>query len=309
MRGFLLAAAATMAVASPALARDGAGYFGIEGGILVPRDTNYFVNSTRVQTVPTGGGLLGQTVTTSSNTFGSGFISDYKKGVDLDVIAGYDFGLIRIEGELGYKRARLRDLTASPTLVAAINTAPISGATASSFDFGSRLTVMSAMLNGLVDFSIAPDVSIYGGGGVGYARVKTFGDRDNALAWQLIGGISTAISPNVDLGLKYRYFETRKLRFDSGGRFTGTGGSTSVSTFSNEAKFRSHSALVSLIFNFGAAAPPPPPPVEAAPPPPPPPPPPATQTCADGSVIEAASECPPPPAPPPPPPPAAGERG
>ena len=38
MRKYLLAAAAAVAVATPAAARDGSGYFGIEGGILFPKD-------------------------------------------------------------------------------------------------------------------------------------------------------------------------------------------------------------------------------------------------------------------------------
>jgi hypothetical protein len=59
----------------------------------------------------------------------------------------------------------------------------------------------------------------------------------------------------------------------------------------DEQKFRSHSLLASLIFNFGAPAP-------VAP---------TTQTCADGSVILATDICP---APPPPPMPApTPERG
>ena len=47
----------------------------------------------------------------------------------------------------------------------------------------------------------------------------------DAWAWQLIAGIRAAISPNIDLGLKYRYFNTAKLNFrDSDGvdEFTST---------------------------------------------------------------------------------------
>ena len=304
--GFVAAAAA---VASPAFARDGAPYVGLEGGILFPRVTNYRVNDLRVQSVPTGGGLTGQTVTTTNTSYGNGFVADYKKGVDVDAIAGYDFGPFRLEGELGYKRTRNKNFAASPTLLAATNTPPFSGLASSSFNFGDRTRVMSAMLNGLIDYEIAPAVRVYGGGGAGRARVKTLTQRDNAWAYQLIAGISTAISPNIDLGLKYRYFQTARLHFSNGAVFTDpTTGATSTSTFAETGKFRSHSLLASLVFNFGsAAAPPPPPMVEAAPPPPPPPP--ATQTCSDGSVIEATSTCPMPPPPPPPPPPARGERG
>ena len=38
MRKYLFAAAAVAAIASPAAARDGSGYVGIEGGILFPKD-------------------------------------------------------------------------------------------------------------------------------------------------------------------------------------------------------------------------------------------------------------------------------
>jgi opacity protein-like surface antigen len=304
MRTFFVVAAATVALASPASARGPGPYVGLEGGILFPRDLNYQVDSVRVQTVPTGSGLLGQTVTTTSMTFGSGFSADYKRGVDVDAIAGYRFGLFRVEGELGYKRARIGQLSASPTLLGGINTAPISGVTSDDFSFGDRTTILSAMLNGLIDLEVAPGVSVYGGGGVGKARVKAFRDRDSAMAFQLIAGVSKALSPNIDVGLKYRYFQTRDLRFDTAAAFAGTGGSSSASSFSSEGRFRSHSALVGLTFHFGGSDAPivAPAPVEAAPPPPPP----AMQTCADGTVIEASAICPTPP----PPPPAVGpERG
>ena len=95
----------------------------------------------------------------------------------------------------------------------------------------------------------------------------------------------------MDVGLKYRYFQTGNLDFGE-------------DDFDVDGKWKSHSLLASLIFNFGAPVPPPPPPVVEAPPPPPP----ATQTCPDGSVILATDVCPAPPPPPPPPPPAP-ERG
>jgi opacity protein-like surface antigen len=301
-------AAAAAVLASPAAARSGP-YVGVEGGILFPQDTRFQVNAVRVQTVPTGQGLLGQTVTTTNNNFGSGFVSDYKRGVDVDVLLGYDFGFFRLEGELGHKQSRIRNFTASNTLLASINTAPITGITSSSFDFGNRLQVMSAMANGLVDLDVTPGFRIYGGGGVGRARVKTFGQRDHAWAGQLIGGASIALSENVDFGLKYRYFQTRRLQFSNTAAFSNTAtGATSNSTFTQSAKFRSHSVLASLIFNFGATEAAPPPVVEA-PPPPPPPPPVLTQTCPDGSVVEASGTCPVAPEPAPPPPLPSPERG
>jgi hypothetical protein len=130
-----------------------------------------------------------------------------------------------------------------------------------------------------------------------------------------------AITPNIDVGVKYRHLRTPRADLGNDAGLTLTGNpdlivvngvniaqTTSATLFTDfEPRFRSHSLLASLIFNFAApqaAPPPPPPPVEAAPPPPPP----QTQTCPDGSVILATDVCPAPPPPPPPPAPAP-ERG
>ena len=84
MRKYLFAAAAVAAVASPAAARDGSGYFGVEGGILFPKDqdADIFVDYTTT-TVGTPA-AVGPADTTFNNAFGI----DYKKGYDLDAIAG-----------------------------------------------------------------------------------------------------------------------------------------------------------------------------------------------------------------------------
>ena len=40
MRNFLLAAVATAAIASPAMARDGSPYVGVDVGVMAPKDTS-----------------------------------------------------------------------------------------------------------------------------------------------------------------------------------------------------------------------------------------------------------------------------
>jgi hypothetical protein len=161
------------------------------------------------------------------------------------------------------------------------------------------------MANALLDGDFGGGFGGYIGGGAGRAWADLGGDSDNAWAYQGIAGIRYAVSPNVDVGLKYRYFRTGKLGFNDGFTLNGT-------NFTTEAKgnYASNSLLASLVYNFNSSEPAPAP-VPAAAPPPPPPAAPATQTCADGSVILATSACPAPPPPPPPPPPPAstGERG
>ena len=276
-------ALASTALATPAVARDHSWYVGVEGGAMLVEDTHFDYTKTRA----------GVTVLNVAD----GIVINHKTGLDGDLIGGYDFGFLRAEAEIGYKRAGLKDVRTS------------AGVTNPSGDFraNGHASALSSMANLLLDFGDDNGWNGYVGGGAGVARVKYdvsvpslgsgVSDRDSRFAWQAIAGVRKAISPNMDIGLKYRYFTVNKLRFND----------TVVTGVENyNGRFRSHSLLASLIFNFAAPPPPPPPP---QPPPPPPPPPPATQTCPDGSVILATDTCPPPPPPPPPPPEPTGERG
>jgi opacity protein-like surface antigen len=272
MRKYLLAAAATAAIATPAAARDGSPYVGIEGGILFVQDMEFDLEDT-----------------TDDADLDNFLTITHKPGFDVDAIAGYDFGLLRAEAELGWKRATHDQYQFT-------NIANVDG--------DGRTRVLSLMGNLLLDFG-GEDGSLRGyvGGGAGLARTRFSVDgdsgSDNGFAYQAIGGIAVPVGTNLDLGLKYRFFNAN-LSDDFAGDDDLEISGGDIST-----KFRSHSLLASLIFNFAPPPPPPPPPVEA---PPPPPPPPATQTCPDGSVILATDVCPAPPPPPPPPPPAP-ERG
>src|SRR5215213_7696814 len=351
MRTFLLAAAATIAIATPAAARDNSGYVGIEGGVLFPDAQHGDFNATFTQTPQSpaagttaplpGTGLVGLLPvalrTAPADVTGRSRVT-WKTGYDVDLIAGYDFGMFRLEGELGYKRANFKHFTPEGVFQTAVQTGlNPTGTTGTAFVFpagddipfsiNNHVTVLSGMINALLDFGGNDGTGGYIGAGFGRAHVKELGESDGAWAYQGIAGVTVPIASHIDIGFKYRYFRTGGLDFDTGVATlagstrtravanTGTGatGSTNV-TFTRTAlitgafddHFASHSLLASLIYNFGgvAEAPPPPPP-----PLPPPPVAPATQTCPDGSVILATSICPPPPAPPPPPPVERGERG
>jgi len=282
MRKFVIAAAlATAAVSAPAAARDGAPYVGVEGGPMVVQDMNFKIDRNGVR----------------SNEV---YELDYNTGFDVDAIAGYDFGMFRAEGEIAYKRASANSVYFD----------------IADYDADGRSTVLSAMLNGLLDFGGEGSWRGYVGLGGGLAKVKTnftnstgsidLDGSDSGFAWQMVAGVGIPISDNIELGLKYRYFTAPKVRYsDDSALVCGTSTSAlCTQDIGLKSRFRSHSLLASLVYNFWT-----PPVVEVAPPPPPPPPPPpATQTCPDGSVILATEVCPAPPPPPPPPPPAP-ERG
>jgi OOP family OmpA-OmpF porin len=279
MRKFLLAAVAAAAIASPAAARDGSGYVGVDLGAMLTEDTKLDFDND---------------VTFINNAVST----DYGLGFDIGLVGGYDFGMVRAEIDLGYKHAGVDEVVLGQGVCTTVQNCIL--------DADGNGSALSAMANLVLDFGDDNGLTGFVGVGAGMARVSIdtdfsgtfpstpvtgFGidDEDSALAGQIIAGIRMPISENIDAGLKYRYFNTQQLKFSDG-------------VDQLKGHWRSHSLLASFTYNFYS----PPPPAPA--PPPPPPPPPATQTCPDGSVILATDACPVPPPPPPPPPPAP-ERG
>ncbi|MGN3974449.1 OmpA family protein [Tsuneonella sp. SYSU-LHT278] len=251
-------ALASTAIASPALARDGAWYVELDGGPMLVEDIDFDVNG-------------------ASNVV----TADFHTGYDFGGIVGYDFGSFRLEAEAGYRGADLGSLSSSAVVL------PTSGnatANAGSYNAGGDASVLSFMLNGLVDFG--PDDGLQGfvGGGAGVARTKFDGatidrngagfldDSDSGFAWQVLAGVRAPLTDTIDVGLKYRFFNTSNLDLvDSRGRDV-------------EGKWKSHSLLGTIGFNFGGAPAP-------------------MQTCWDGTQLPMDATCPARPAPPPPPPP------
>lgn len=291
MRNYLMAATAIALVASPAFAGAPGPYVGIEGGVTIPPSTDLDVVLNNTTASPN-----------TSTTYSNGYDVKYKTGWAFDAIAGYKFGLFRLEGEGGYQRASVKNVNVNSTLLGDVGTASGTTATVSDLGLGTRMGVWKLMANALIDGDFGGGFGGYIGGGAGRAWTSFSGDKDNAWAFQGIAGLRYAITPNIDAGVKYEYFHTGKLQYGDGFTVNGTNFTTSA-----KGNYDSHSVLASLVYNFNSPEAPLPVPA-AAPAPPPPPPAPATQTCPDGSVIEATASCPAPP-PPPPPPPAPTERG
>jgi outer membrane protein OmpA-like peptidoglycan-associated protein len=248
MRKFAVAMAlATTALAGPAFAKDGSFYVGVDAGGMLVEDSKFDIRN-----------AAGTTTTQDAINI------DHKYGFDVDGNVGYDFGAFRAEFEVGYKDAKIKGISTIPS--------PLTGVTGNFNNATGRARVLSFMANGMFDFGGADPMALsaFVGGGVGVARVKldnvglgvgtqTFlDDSDTRFAWQGLAGIRKPLTPHVDLSLKYRFFNVSKVRtFTLGGLDT-------------ESRFRSHSILIGLTYNFGEDAPPPPPPAPPAPPPPPP---------------------------------------
>ncbi|MEY3704070.1 MAG: hypothetical protein RLZZ561_1690, partial [Pseudomonadota bacterium] len=225
MRKLAIAVAlASTALASPAFARDDAWYVGIEGGASIAEDQDFDVSG----------------VNNNAN-------ADLKSAWDIDGIVGYDFGSFRLEAEIGYKRAQL---TQWSSLVSTPAGAAATARPAGTYpDAGGPATNLSFMMNGLVDFGDDEGLNGFVGGGLGVAQTKVsysidgsgpgfLADSDTGLAWQAIAGVRTALSSNVDVGVKYRFFDQPGVDLvDRIGR-------------TSNSRYRSHSLLASLIFNF-----------------------------------------------------------
>ena len=190
MRKFLLATSALLVISSPAIAKDGSPYVGLDAGVLFPKD-------------PSGGKLLVDYSATqvpltplapipADTSFSNIFNFSAKTGYDIDLVGGYDFGMFRLEGELGYKHTKI-DGNASQQLLDAINIAlnrPVvnplilPGLVTSDFNLDNSVHVWSGMINGMVDFGGNGGIGGYLGLGAGYANVHALDNSRGGFAWQ-----------------------------------------------------------------------------------------------------------------------------
>ncbi|HVJ71834.1 MAG TPA: outer membrane beta-barrel protein [Sphingomicrobium sp.] len=232
-KSLLTAVAATALLSTPAIARENSWYAGLEGGVTFGAEAEIDVDIDD-----------GDSVFESDDALEL----DYSMGMDIDALVGYDFGMVKTELELAYKNLNADELDLDDEVAEDLGIAD------DDFDADGDTNIVSLMGNVLLDFGNDDGWGAYLGGGVGYAWVKALDfddDKDSAFAWQLIAGLRYAVSDNIDLGLKYRYFQTGKLNFadefDDGEIFF---------DIDTHTKIHSHSLLLSLIYNF---APPPPP--------------------------------------------------
>ena len=253
-------ALASTALASPSLARDKSWYVGVDGGGMLVEKIRYTIN-------------------------GTPRLADAKshKGYDVGGLVGYDFGMFRVEAETSYRHANLDTWTARTTTPNFYTTGPLGNLPVGTYPNATGSTsALSFMANGLLDFGDDDGLQGFVGGGVGVSRVKAkyaisgrfLNDSDTRFSYQALAGVRYPLTDHIDIGGKYRWFTATHPRF------------VDITNRTVSGRFRSHSLLAELTYNFGEPVAPPPPPTPAPPPPPvTPPPPPPTVTCAPGPFI------------------------
>lgn len=176
------------------------------------------------------GGHLGLNILSDSEINGGTISTDNGSGLGLGGVLGYDFGMVRLDGEIV-----LRGNTTDSVGDIPLETAGFSFL--GSGDSGDSLTyAFSYMVNGYFDLPTGGPLSFYIGGGIGYATVSVewdtpgwfplsivhvADDSDTGLAYQFSGGIGYEINPRFTVTFGYRYFATEEMQmeFASGSPF------------------------------------------------------------------------------------------
>jgi len=186
-------------------------------------------------------------------------------------VGGYNFGRVRFEGELVFRRHGVQSLNVSP---GSVSFPTLSG---SANPLG-NITSLAIMANTIVDVLPNNSWTPYIGAGVGGARIALndlqvngtnfVNKSDKQLAYQGIVGVRYQVAERLSLDLDYRYFATSDPDFkDLGG-------------FKFKTSYATHNAMLGLTYHFPSRKPPPivpavaPPPTPAATAPPQAPPPP-----------------------------------
>jgi opacity protein-like surface antigen len=162
----------------------------------------------------------------------------FDTGVYTGGTGGYDFGFMRVEGELSYRYADIGS---------------VSFANGVSFNNSDgNVGVFATMLNVYFDMHNSTRFTPYLGGGIGFATIyisDTYGygtggygqlygySDDTVFASQVGAGVDIALNNRFSLDLGYRYFITETAHFSS---YIGSSGF----------QFESHNAMIGAKFKF-----------------------------------------------------------
>jgi opacity protein-like surface antigen len=169
-----------------------------------------------------GSTVLQDSTAKTSDDFAKKFYNDrieFDPGMDFGGTGGFDFGFVRLEGELSYKSAGMKEITD----------------TSDGYRFGrvdGGVSSFSFMVNAFVDIHNESPVTPYLGGGAGFATLyldRTYGvdarsgtpqrallyqeDNDTVFAYQAGAGVEIALTPRLSLDVAYRFMGTTEGSF------------------------------------------------------------------------------------------------
>lgn len=223
MRSVLWVAGVATAALLAGAAEAGQPYVGVEGGVGWARDNDID------EVVDYQSDQPGIPPITADQEYDDVFRINYgKKGHEIGIVGGYDFGWLRLEGELRHMRTALRHIDADdgadafltsfnstlnrPSFIPDPGSPGMGRLTTEDFDIDGNISVSSAMVNALLDINVAKRVSAYIGYGAGRSQVRAMGDKDSAWSWQRIFGIRYKLSDHIELGTKFRMFNSGMVK-------------------------------------------------------------------------------------------------
>jgi opacity protein-like surface antigen len=181
------------------------------------------------------------TLTSSYYPYGNSYSDQvsFDTGIYTGGTGGYDFGFMRLEGELSYRYADIDSIRQANGI--------------SFIGVDGNIGVFSTMFNVFFDLHNSSPVTPYLGGGIGFAGIylsDTFGgdiygnggllygtSDDTVFASQIGAGVDIALNNRYSLDVGYRYFITEKAHFNS---YIGTSGF----------QYESHNAMVGFKMKF-----------------------------------------------------------
>lgn len=167
---------------------------------------------------------------------------EFNPSINIGGTGGYDFGFVRLEGELSYKHGDMKGVTDQNSGTHYTNT-------------DGSLGALAVLFNAFFDFHNDTPVTPYLGGGVGFAALHlsdTFATNtstgaygqlyqdsdDTVFAYQVGAGLEIALNRRLSLDLGYRYFGTAQANF------------TNNFPTSTSMKFESHNGAVGIRVKF-----------------------------------------------------------
>lgn len=137
---------------------------------------------------------------------------EFDPGIAVGGAVGYDYGFLRMEGEISYRQSEINGVTDRPSGV------PYTGVDG---DVGA----LAFMANAFFDMENNTPITPYWGGGIGFAVLDVsdttsaqgqlyYEGDDTVFAYQAGAGVEIALNPFVSFDLGYRYFGTSKATID-----------------------------------------------------------------------------------------------
>lgn len=157
----------------------------------------------------------------------------FDMGYMLSAAVGYNFGSLRLEGELDYLMNDFDEIEATVT-------APGLGSESVGVGVDGDASNLIFMINGYYDFMEGSALRPYITAGIGYAKVDFDFDDDTVMAYQVGVGMTYQSSDNMAWDIRYRYMATSDIE---------TIDPMDIAS-SMDIENSTHSLTVGLIFSF-----------------------------------------------------------